>query len=93
MVGWAFLVFDAGKGRFVIDQAAVDIRIAKLKRQLGNSKSVFGYVNALNNVQTSTVNREITNTSTDQYSTWSSSFNFGGTTEPNLESLSTALSQ
>jgi len=32
VVGWACLVFDAGKGRFVIDQAAVDIRIAKLKR-------------------------------------------------------------
>jgi hypothetical protein len=49
-VGWGFLVFDSVKGRFVVDQAAVDIHIAELRRQLASAKSVFGYVNALNKV-------------------------------------------
>lgn len=56
VVGWGFLVFDAAKGRFVIDQAAVDVHIAELKRQLDNAKSVFGYVNALNKVRILVIN-------------------------------------
>lgn len=49
-VGWGFLVFDSVKGRFVVDQEAVDIHIAELRRQLASAKSVFGYVNVLNKV-------------------------------------------
>jgi hypothetical protein len=49
-VGWGFLVFDPTKGRFVVDQNAVGIHIAELRRQLASAKSVFGYVNALNKV-------------------------------------------
>jgi hypothetical protein len=49
-VGWGFLVFDSTKGRFVVDQNAVGIHIAELRRQLASVKSVFGYVNALNKV-------------------------------------------
>lgn len=56
VVGWGFLVFDAERGRFVIDQAAVDIHIAELKRQLDSAKSVFGYVNALNKVRILAIN-------------------------------------
>src|ERR1700683_2502788 len=52
-VGWGFLVFDSVKGRFVVDQEAVDIHIAELRRQLASAKSVFGYVNALNKVRIS----------------------------------------
>ncbi|KIY70981.1 hypothetical protein CYLTODRAFT_346790 [Cylindrobasidium torrendii FP15055 ss-10] len=48
VVGWGFLKFDADKGRFVVDQAAVDVHIAELKRQLDSTKSIFGFVNALN---------------------------------------------
>jgi hypothetical protein len=50
VVGWGFLVFDPMKGRFVVDQDAVGIHIAELRRQLASAKSVFGYVNALNKV-------------------------------------------
>ena len=45
---WGFLKLDAGKGRFVIDQASVDVHIAELRRQLEATKSVFGFVNAYN---------------------------------------------
>lgn len=47
-VSWGFLTFDEAQGRFVVDQAAVNVHIAELKRQLVSAKSVFGYVNALN---------------------------------------------
>ncbi|KAE9400504.1 hypothetical protein BT96DRAFT_975354 [Gymnopus androsaceus JB14] len=47
-VAWGFLVFDAEKGRFAVDQKAVDVHIQELKRQLEKTKSVFGYVNVLN---------------------------------------------
>jgi hypothetical protein len=45
---WGFLKLDAEKGRFVIDQASVDVHIAELRRQLAATKSVFGFVNAYN---------------------------------------------
>jgi hypothetical protein len=45
---WGFLKLDGGKGRFVIDQASVDVHIAELRRQLAATKSVFGFVNAYN---------------------------------------------
>uniref|UniRef100_D8Q933 Uncharacterized protein n=1 Tax=Schizophyllum commune (strain H4-8 / FGSC 9210) TaxID=578458 RepID=D8Q933_SCHCM len=47
-VAWGFLVFDSEKGRFVVDQKAVDIHIAELTRQLAAAKSVMGYVNCFN---------------------------------------------
>jgi hypothetical protein len=80
VVGWGFLVFDGVRGRFVIDQAAVDTHIAELKRQLDNAKSVFGYVNALNKVRNSAISDKLpsplrTNTSSFPLFTsiWSSS--------------------
>jgi len=45
---WGFLKLDAEKGRFVIDQASVDVHISELRRQLAATKSVFGLVNAYN---------------------------------------------
>ena len=45
---WGFLKLDADQGRFVIDQASVDVHIAELRRQLAATKSVFGFVNAYN---------------------------------------------
>lgn len=45
---WGFLKLDAEQGRFVIDQAGVDIHITELRRQLASTKSVFGFVNAYN---------------------------------------------
>ncbi|KDQ56321.1 hypothetical protein JAAARDRAFT_179811 [Jaapia argillacea MUCL 33604] len=48
VVGWGLLKFDANQGRFVIDQAGVDIHIKEIRRQLGATKSVFGFVNAYN---------------------------------------------
>ncbi|KAF9022947.1 hypothetical protein BDZ89DRAFT_1018497 [Hymenopellis radicata] len=52
VVGWGFLSFDSGKGRFVVDQGSVDTHIAELRRQLSSAKSVFGFVNALNKART-----------------------------------------
>jgi hypothetical protein len=45
---WGFLKLDAAKGRFVIDQDGLNIHISELRRQLSNTKSVFGFVNAYN---------------------------------------------
>lgn len=45
---WGFLKLNAEQGRFVIDQAGVDIHIAELRRQLASTKSVFGFINAYN---------------------------------------------
>ncbi|EJD41257.1 hypothetical protein AURDEDRAFT_186615 [Auricularia subglabra TFB-10046 SS5] len=47
-VGWGFISLDASQGRFVVDQTTIDTHIAELKRQLVNTKSVFGFVNVFN---------------------------------------------
>ncbi|KAF8662755.1 hypothetical protein AX16_001113 [Volvariella volvacea WC 439] len=47
-VRWGFLIFDAEKGRFKIDQEDVDRHIKELRRQLDATKSVFGWVNLYN---------------------------------------------
>ncbi|EJD41250.1 hypothetical protein AURDEDRAFT_68980 [Auricularia subglabra TFB-10046 SS5] len=47
-VGWGLIRLDADLGRFVVDQKGVDSHIAELKRQLANTKSIFGFVNSLN---------------------------------------------
>lgn len=47
-IRWGFLRFDTDKARFAIDQKDVDLHIEEMSRQLANSKSVFGWVNAYN---------------------------------------------
>ncbi|KIK58068.1 hypothetical protein GYMLUDRAFT_202910 [Collybiopsis luxurians FD-317 M1] len=47
-VAWGFLQFDEREGRFAVDQEEVDRHIKELKRQLGKTRSVFGFVNAYN---------------------------------------------
>lgn len=47
-VTWGFLRLDTSSGSFVIDDAKVDEHIAELRRQLGATRSVFGFVNAYN---------------------------------------------
>ncbi|KAJ5247555.1 hypothetical protein N7468_002538 [Penicillium chermesinum] len=47
-IRWGFLVLDAEKGRFIIDQAQVDQHIEELDRQLSSCRSVFAWVQAWN---------------------------------------------
>jgi hypothetical protein len=47
-IRWGFLRFDTENARFVIDQKDVDLHIKEMSRQLVNTKSVFGWVNAYN---------------------------------------------
>ncbi|KAJ5771338.1 uncharacterized protein N7511_003389 [Penicillium nucicola] len=47
-IRWGFLVLDAEKGKFTIDQAQVDEHIEELSRQLTSCKSVFAWVQAWN---------------------------------------------
>ncbi|KAI9840105.1 MAG: hypothetical protein M1837_001909 [Sclerophora amabilis] len=47
-IRWGFLYLDSATGRFLIDQAQVDLHIIELKRQLSACKSVFAYVQAWN---------------------------------------------
>lgn len=47
-IRWGFLKFDQEAARFVIDQKDVDFHIAELRRELGATKSVFGWVNVYN---------------------------------------------
>lgn len=47
-IRWGFLVLDAEKERFIIDQAQVDQHIEELQRQLSSCKSVFAWVQAWN---------------------------------------------
>ncbi|EPS25227.1 hypothetical protein POX_c03631 [Penicillium oxalicum] len=47
-IRWGFLVLDAEQGRFVIDQAQVDLHIEELDRQLSACNSVFTWVEAWN---------------------------------------------
>jgi hypothetical protein len=47
-IKWGFLKFDDQKARFVIDQDMVMKEVKELRRQLGSTKSVFGWVNAWN---------------------------------------------
>ena len=51
-IKWGFLKFDATESRFLLDQADVDLYIAEMRRQLANTKSVFGWVNAYNKYMT-----------------------------------------
>ena len=51
-IRWGFLKFDATESRFLLDQADVDLYIAEMRRQLANTKSVFGWVNAYNKYMT-----------------------------------------
>ena len=43
-----FLKFDSSRGRFAIDQQVVTDQIAEMRRQLAETKSVFGWVNTYN---------------------------------------------
>ncbi|KAI3256773.1 hypothetical protein DTO006G7_3115 [Penicillium roqueforti] len=47
-IRWGFLVLDAEKERFIIDQTQVDQHIEELLRQLSACKSVFAWVQAWN---------------------------------------------
>jgi len=47
-IRWGFLKFDEPKARFVIDREDVAREVKELRRQLGATKSVFGWVNAWN---------------------------------------------
>lgn len=47
-IRWGFLVLDAEKGKFVIDQAQVDQHVEELDRQLASCKSIFEWVQAWN---------------------------------------------
>lgn len=47
-IRWGFLVLDASKERFVIDQTQVDQHIEELSRQLSSCQSVFAWVQAWN---------------------------------------------
>ncbi|KAJ5950492.1 uncharacterized protein N7479_008905 [Penicillium vulpinum] len=47
-IRWGFLVLDAKKERFIIDQAQVDQHIEELSRQLSSCESVFAWVQAWN---------------------------------------------
>ncbi|KAF7714244.1 Uncharacterized protein PECH_002837 [Penicillium ucsense] len=47
-IRWGFLVLDAEQGRFVIDQAQVDLHIEELDRQLSACNSIFTWVQAWN---------------------------------------------
>ena len=47
-IRWGFLVLDAEKGKFTIDQTQVDKHIEELSRQLASCKSVFAWVQAWN---------------------------------------------
>lgn len=47
-IRWGFLRFDTERARFVIDQKDVDLHIKEMSRQLVNTKSIFGWVNAYN---------------------------------------------
>ncbi|KAH0603614.1 uncharacterized protein H6S33_007273 [Morchella sextelata] len=46
-VKWGFLKFESS-GRFVIDQAQVDVHIAELRLQLSAHTSIFGWIQAYN---------------------------------------------
>ena len=47
-IRWGFLKFDSTEARFVIDQQQVDQHIIELRRQLGNTKSVLGWIRVYN---------------------------------------------
>jgi hypothetical protein len=47
-IRWGFLKFDQDVARFIIDQKDVDFHIAEMRRELGATKSVFGWVNVYN---------------------------------------------
>ncbi|KAF9543838.1 hypothetical protein CPC08DRAFT_824122 [Agrocybe pediades] len=47
-IRWGFLVFDTTLARFVIDQSEIDKHIVEMRRQLANTKSIFGWVNVYN---------------------------------------------
>ncbi|KAK5796366.1 hypothetical protein VI817_005651 [Penicillium citrinum] len=47
-IRWGFLVLDAEKGRFVIDQSQVDQHVEELDRQLSSCKSIFEWAQAWN---------------------------------------------
>ena len=47
-IRWGLLAFDAQQSRFVIDQKDVDKHIKEMRRQLANTKSVFGWINVYN---------------------------------------------
>ncbi|KAF7301583.1 hypothetical protein MIND_00723800 [Mycena indigotica] len=47
-IRWGFLKFNAEQGRFIIDQAEVDVHIVELRRQLAATKSAFGWINCWN---------------------------------------------
>ena len=51
-IRWGFLKFDATESRFLLSQAEVDLYIVETRRQLANTKSVFGRVNAYNKYMT-----------------------------------------
>ena len=51
-IRWGFLKFDATESRFLLDQVDVDLYIIEMRRQLANTKSVFGWVNAYNKYMT-----------------------------------------
>ncbi|KAF9442061.1 hypothetical protein P691DRAFT_849759 [Macrolepiota fuliginosa MF-IS2] len=47
-IHWGFLKFDPDEARFVIDQEQVNEHINELRRQLGNTKSVLGWIAVYN---------------------------------------------
>ncbi|KAJ3565396.1 hypothetical protein NP233_g7655 [Leucocoprinus birnbaumii] len=47
-IRWGFLKFDSKEARFVIDQDLVDGHIKELRRQLGHTKSVLGWISVYN---------------------------------------------
>ncbi|KAF9444912.1 hypothetical protein P691DRAFT_785912 [Macrolepiota fuliginosa MF-IS2] len=47
-IHWGFLKFDLDEARFVIDQEQVNEHINELRRQLGNTKSVLGWIAVYN---------------------------------------------
>jgi hypothetical protein len=47
-IRWGFLKFDSTEARFIIDQNQVNEHIKELRRQLGNTKSVLGWISVYN---------------------------------------------
>jgi hypothetical protein len=47
-IRWGFLKFDTKEARFVIDQAQVNEHINELRRQLGKTKSIMGWISVYN---------------------------------------------
>ncbi|KAK6219791.1 hypothetical protein QIS74_05293 [Colletotrichum tabaci] len=47
-VVWGFLKLDAASGRFLLDQAKIDVHIEELRLQLGACRSVFDWIQAWN---------------------------------------------